>query len=202
MKRFVALAAVVALVAAACGGSEDEAAGEGVASLAGSSSTTTSTTPVDTEQALLQFTACMREHGIDLQDPTVDADGNVILPRPVPPEGGFTEEYRQKAVAARDACVQYLEGLSLGFERLQDPEFQDRILEFAQCMRDNGYDMPDPDFSALGSRPGPGGGIFERGAIDPSDPDFQTALESCQDILAGFTRVPGRIGPGTTTTTP
>lgn len=199
MKRWVVLVAVVAMVVAACGGSEDEKAGEGVASLA-AASTSTTTTPVDTEQALLQFTACMREHGIDLEDPTVDADGNVILPRPIPPEGGFTEEYRQKAIAARDACVQYLEGVSLGFERLQDPEFQDRILEFAGCMRDHGYDMPDPDFSALGSRPGPGGGLFEPGAIDPSDPDFQTALEACQDILAGFGRVPGRAAPGGGTT--
>ncbi len=202
MKRIIAVVAALALVAAACGGSDEDTVGEGVASLAGTSSTTTTTTPVDTEQALLQFTACMRDHGIDMEDPTVDADGNVVLPRPIPPEGGFTEDYRQKAVAARDACVQYLEGVSLGFERLQDPEFQDRILEFAQCMRDHGYDMPDPDFSKLGSRRGPGGGIFEPGAIDPSDPDFQTALEACQDILAGFTRVPGRRVPGTGTTTP
>jgi hypothetical protein len=47
-------------------------------------------------------------------------------------------------------------------------------------MRDEGIDMPDPDFSG-------GGGLFRMGGpgsgIDPDDPDFRAAQETCQPIL-------------------
>ncbi|MEN8114577.1 MAG: hypothetical protein ABFS21_09335 [Actinomycetota bacterium] len=33
----------------------------------------------DTEEAMLAFTQCLRDQGIDIDDPTVDADGNVRL---------------------------------------------------------------------------------------------------------------------------
>ena len=70
-----------ALVATACGGAEDDVA-VGVASL--SDQATSSTALADgemssDEQALLAFTRCMREQGVDLPDPTVDADGNVFV---------------------------------------------------------------------------------------------------------------------------
>ena len=57
-------------------------------------------------------------------------------------------------------------------------------------MRDNGFDMPDPDFSrfALPGEDGPGAGPF--GDLDPEDPAFEQAFQSCEDSLPGFT------GPG------
>ncbi len=52
---------------------------------------------------------------------------------------------------------------------------------FAACMRDNGFDMPDPDFSGLALR---GDGPF--GEVDLEDPAFESALEQCDDILANI----------------
>ena len=76
-KRFVFLFLVLALVAAACGG---DGSSEGVASLEGVtaddpvSATEESPTGVDVEEAMLAFAQCMRDQGLDIEDPTVDAD--------------------------------------------------------------------------------------------------------------------------------
>jgi hypothetical protein len=192
MKRLLPLVAVIALVAAACGGDDTNA---GVASLditdadAASVSEAEASAEVDQEAALLEFAACMRDNGVAMEDPTVDADGNVRLNfrgNAGPGEEGFDRETVQ---AAREACAEYREVLSFGFEDRDSTEFEDQILEFAACMRDNGVDMPDPDFSSFG--PGGEGGEGEGprgpfGEIDPEDPAFQAGLEACQDILAGF----------------
>ena len=57
-------------------------------------------------------------------------------------------------------------------------------------MRQNGIDMPDPDFS---TGPGGGGGLFRNG--DRSDPKFQAADEECR---SAFQNLPGPFGGGTT----
>ena len=89
-------------------------------------------------------------------------------------------------------CPETIEGASLGRrgDDFDATAFQDTLLEFAACMRDNGYDMPDPDFSNSGGGPGTGGG-GPFGEVDRSDPDFIAAEEACGDIMAGFR------GPGT-----
>ena len=201
MKRLAVLLAVLALVAAACGGGEDTSSG--VASLEGEGSTNVSDSAagpeasaedVDPEEAMLALTQCLRDEGIDIDDPTVDADGNVLLGRPSFEEGGPPEGFRE----AMNACQSEIEGVTLGGNRPDLTEIQDELLEFATCMRDNGYDMPDPDLSGF-TQPGqggPGGGDGVFGPIDPDDPAFATALESCEDILAGFGRAPGGGRPG------
>ncbi|MEE8456868.1 MAG: hypothetical protein V3S28_02360, partial [Acidimicrobiia bacterium] len=74
---------------------------------------------------------------------------------------------------------------------------QDNFLEFAVCMRENGYDMPDPDFSNFG-QPGQGGGqgrgqLFG-GDLDRNDPAFQSAFAACEDIFSDAFRIPGQGG--------
>ena len=196
MKRIVLLIAVLALVATACGGAAG--ADDGVASL---DDTTALDSPASSvaaaeptrEEALLAFTACLRDQGVDVNDPTVDAAGNLRLERPNNAQGDADFD-RDAFRAAREACVEHLEGVTLGFRDEDSTEIEDQLLEFAECVRENGYDMPDPDFSALGAGGGPGGGPF--GQLDREDPAFQAAAEACSDILSGF---PGRGaggGPG------
>ncbi len=187
MLRFAGVVFAVALLAAACSGSDDTDAG--VASLdaptANVDAAAGTDDVVDEEQAFLDFSACMREQGLDFGDPTVDADGNVRLDPPARVEGEFDRDAMQ---AAFEVCGDSLGGITRGFRDADLTELEDQFLEYSVCMRDNGFDMPDPDFSSIGEPGGgPGGGIF--GGIDPDDPDFQTAQEACQDILAGF-------GPG------
>jgi hypothetical protein len=197
MKRMLLLPAVLALVATACGGSAG--ADDGVASLEDSATPdaapATTVAPVSQEEALLAFTACLRQQGFDVPDPTMDAAGNLQLERPaaVQQDPDFD---RDAFRTARQACDEHLEGVALGFRGEDRTETEDQLLEFASCIRDNGYDMPDPDFG--NSAPGQGGGPFS--GIDRSDPAFQAAAESCSDLLPGVGRGlpggPGGGGPG------
>ena len=140
------------------------------------------------EEQLLAFAECMRENGVDFPDPVVEADGTVTFG--FRPGGGFAalrEIGRDPDLpAAREACQGLVEGLAFGpgpggFDMI---ELQDRLLEFAQCMRDNGIDIGDPDLSRFapgaddGGQPG---GPF--GVIDTDDPDFAPAFEICQQQL-------------------
>jgi len=87
--------AALALVMAACGGGDDT---QGVASLQDPDSTTTTTTggagdegdgsAVDSEQALLEFAECMREHGIDMEDPSISGEGGGFIRIGPPPGAG------------------------------------------------------------------------------------------------------------------
>lgn len=197
--RIVTLLVAGTVALTACG----DGTGEGVASLedtAGSDTVfaaDTTTEGVDLERALLDFAACLRDHGIDAADPTVDADGNVEfgrIGRTANPGDVDPETLR----AAREDCQEHVEGVTLGFRDRDDTEQQDRLLEYAVCMRENGYPMDDPDLSGFGPpgdedpEPGERNGPF--GAVDFDDPEFQSAQEACADILGGFGPGGGRFG--------
>ena len=178
----------VAAPAAGCGGGGSAA---GVATLEGESTTTVTAVPAgavdeNLEEALLAFTACMREEGIDLPDPELDAAGNLKLVSfmatagAAAAEAGGTEALREAATA----CRSHLVGVALRFASVDRTEMQDRLLAYAGCMREHGYDLPDPDFSGGGPGmrgPFPGLGL---GVLD--DPAFQEANESCQGVFAGL----------------
>ena len=161
MKRMLLLPAVLAIVAAACGGSAG--ADEGVASLDDSvaldAAPATTAAAVSQEDALLAFTACLREQGFDVPDPTMDAAGNLQLERPAGAQQDPDFD-RDAFRTARQACIEHLEGVALGFRGEDRTETEDQLLEFAACIRDNGFDMPDPDFSSATPGQGGGGGPF------------------------------------------
>ena len=201
MKRTIVIAAVLAfgLLTASCAGSDS---GSDVASLEEPSETQgaeapgedTAEEPPTDEEAILAFAACLRDEGIDVDDPTVDADGNLRPPRP----RDIGQEDREVVRSAMDTCSEHLENVAFGLDAVDRSEREDQLFEYAACMRENGYDMPDPDFSAFGQpgegagTGGGGGGPF--GEIDRDDPTFQVAQEACADIFGGD-RVPGG-GPG------
>lgn len=187
MKRSILLlGACFAFVAGACGGAD---VADDVASLAVQSEPLelAQAEPVDTEEALLAFTACMRENGVEMPDPEVDSEGNVSLGfRQAAQTGGLS---RQALQAGFEACGDLIEGVAQQFARPDLTEVEDQLLAFAQCMRDQGVDMDDPDLNAA---PG-GGGPF--GGIDREDPDFQAAAGECEDFLPNV-GVGGRGGAG------
>ena len=157
MNRFIPLLLVLTLVGAAC---STTAASE-VASL---DDTTVSdvdadsetTEEVDTEAVLLELAQCMRDNGLpDYEDPTVDENGNPQIFRPGGQDG--EEIDRETMRAAMESCSEFLEQIQLGFDRPDESERQDQLLAMVECLRDEGFDVDDPDFSAGG--PG-GGGIL------------------------------------------
>ena len=78
---------------------------------------------------LLKMAKCMRDKGIDVSDP--DANGNVQSPttRP-PPRPPRSREQMSPAP---------------GTEDLAKPETQQDLVKAAECLRKEGYDVPDPE---------------------------------------------------------
>ena len=136
----------------------------------------------------------MRDNGVDMEDPTVDSEGNVVPGRPTnlgePGEAGPDSELRQSMEAAFDACGDLIGGTSFGFNQVDQTELQDQLIELAACLRDQGLEVADPDLSQLGpgnrgqnGAPGEGGGPF---GIDFQDPEIQAALDVCEEFLPNF----------------
>ncbi len=174
MSKLLAVVAALALVATACG---DSGSGGGeVASLDNSGTLS----PANTEDQLLDFAQCMRDQGVALPDPTVDAEGN---PQLAPPDD-FDPGDLSELLAAAEQCEEFLEGVTLGFEDFDLTAATDTLLVFAECMRSNGFDLPDPDFSLIDPQSGsiPTAGPF--GDIDLQDPDFLAGFSVCGDLIA------------------
>jgi hypothetical protein len=159
---------VLALALAGCGGAAAD--GDGVATASGASAVpaaTGSPGAADPDQAR-KYAECMRENGVpNFPDP--GPDGRFDLK-----DFNAGNLDREKIRQAREACRDLAPN---GGERPElNPAQQEQLRQWAQCMRDNGVDVPDPD---------PNGGAFlglgGAGALDPDDPAFQKAMEACQD---------------------
>jgi hypothetical protein len=159
------LALALGLAVGACGGGGDK--NNGVASLDGGTATPT-TSPggsSDPQQAALAYARCLRQHGIDLPDPTFDAQGRMAqqLPRGVGPDD-------PKFKAADQACQQYAPG---GEPEKVDPQTQQQMLAYARCMRQHGINIADP-------KPGEGINVDASHGANPEDPKFKAADQACQ----------------------
>jgi hypothetical protein len=160
----------VALAVAACGGGGKA---NGVASLAGATQTTSASnansgkgSTQDKRQAALNFARCMRQHGINMPDPQITAEG---IGQQLPSKA---EEHSPKFQAAEQACRQYLPGGG----RSTPPSAQERqrALAFARCMRQHGINMPDPQITAEG---------IGQEWPDPAErdtPKFRAAQQACE----------------------
>ncbi|GIG22803.1 hypothetical protein Cch01nite_35270 [Cellulomonas chitinilytica] len=170
-----ALGAVgVVLAAAACTADTPSSALPGATGDADPGSTPSASASLDPEDAMLQWARCMREQGVDVPDPV---DGKVTV------DGkGLSPEQMQ---AAEDACATWQEmaepqddGRELSEEQKQ------AFLDQAQCMRDRGWDVSDPEFD--------GGRVTQHhhrspdgaatpGEPKPGDPQFEQDLLECAD---------------------
>lgn len=150
-----ATVAVLALTLAACG---DEPSGN--------ASESDSASAQDREDAMLEFARCMREHGVDMPDP--EPDGGMVI------QGEPGDE--EVIEAAQEACQEHLEDtLPEGVGPDIPAEQKEALLAAAQCMRDRGWDVPDPQFD--------GGRVTQRmeadAGLDPEDPAFQQDQQEC-----------------------
>jgi hypothetical protein len=87
--------------------------------------------PLDDEAWVMVFGQCMREEGVELQDPVVDADGNVQQSDVI---GGATLT-REAWAAPYDVCGHYIEGISFGTEREDISTQLDTYVALAGCLR-------------------------------------------------------------------
>ncbi|MFI6318620.1 hypothetical protein ACIBG8_13920 [Nonomuraea sp. NPDC050556] len=135
--RLLLITAPLALALTACGGGQPTTAG--VASADGgttaakpSASSSASGGPTDQREAQLKFAQCMREHGVDMKDP--EPGGGIRI------EAKGDQNVTEKAMKA---CQPLMDNV-VGERVKQDPGAQDKVLKYAQCMRENGIAMEDP----------------------------------------------------------
>jgi hypothetical protein len=117
---------------------------------------------------MLKYAQCMREHGVDMPDPQFEG-GGVMMKLP---EG--TD--KAKLDAANQQCKQFMP--NGGQPMKADPQMQEKMRKFAQCMRENGLpEFPDP---------GEDGGIRIEGgmggALDPNGEAFKKAQAACEQF--------------------
>ena len=162
-RAFGAAAAVGVLILSACNPTQ----GDGVASAGGRASPTTQRTeqePLDEEAQALAFAECMRDNGVDMPDPEPGQEGLFGAFH-----GAEAERDRETIEQALAACEDLLP------ERAHGPDHgldEAATLELAECLRDQGLDVPDS--------------VFEGGALHGEDEDeVRAAMEVCRDELAG-----------------
>ena len=162
-KHWAALAAAITIgsLAACGGGGNGNGNGAEVASIDdtspdattdGTTDGTTAEAPTDPEEAMLAFTECMRDHGVDMPDPQMAKPatggakpGNAVIAV----EGDPNDPTFQQANEACEPLMANMRNdLADDPERLAEMKAQ--MLEFAQCMRDHGIDMADPTFDDKG----------------------------------------------------
>jgi hypothetical protein len=171
VRRVLAAIAVTLLLglSSTCGtGSGDDDSALPDAAGASSSPSGDEEADLDPEDAMLKFAQCMREHGVDMPDPTpgggVQVDGR-----------GLSQDEME---AAQSACQKWMDMAEPedGGQELSEEEKQS-FLDMAACMRERGYNFPDPTFD--------GGRVTqktEKGDGDlpgPDDPAFKKDMDEC-----------------------
>jgi hypothetical protein len=124
--------------------------------------------------AALAFAQCMRENGIDMPDPQIDGDQVINrLDDEVDPESDAFQRAQETCSPLMEGAVQDRMGDLSPEER---ERMQQQLLDLAACVREKGFDMPDPTVD--------GGGIrIQRGPAgpDPDEPGFDEAIEQCRE---------------------
>lgn len=115
----------------------------------------------------VKYAQCMRNHGVAMSDP---GPNGFNMPTGIP---------QNTVDKAQQACKQY--GSGIGSAQLangpggasapnpNDPKRQAILLQFASCMRDNGFKMPDPGSGSI--------------SVNGDDPAYAKAQKACQPIL-------------------
>ena len=183
----IAAAALAALLLAACGGGADSSSGDSdqeVASLGTGtaaptgSDVTASSAPIDPEEAQLAFAECMREHGIEMPDPGAGGGIDIVA----------TPETEDEMNAAMEECQPLLENArgAMEIDPEQEAELREQMLEFTECMREQGIDMPDPVFDDEGGFSVRAEAGERVGSSPRDDEDFQAAAEECGGAGGGM----------------
>ena len=139
------------------------------------------------EDVVTDFTKCMRNEGFDIPDPELNADGTINLEKP---KEGFDRDpkfdlQKQRSKNALDGCLLILADATFaGKSDKEDPiETQDNMLAFAQCLRDQGLNVPDPDFS--GDARAKMKPLVQNLAGSASQSRIDAAVDLCSDFVWG-----------------
>ncbi|MFA1551669.1 hypothetical protein [Actinomadura chokoriensis] len=126
-------------------------------------------TKASDQKKMREFAQCMRDNGVDMEDPT---DGKInIRVSGKPGEGG--PGMGNKVDAAQKKCAHLMP--NGGKPEKPDPEQIAKMRALSKCMRDQGItEFPDPE---------PDGRMLLRAkkgsGLDPESPKFKAAQRAC-----------------------
>ncbi|HEY8545206.1 MAG TPA: hypothetical protein VIL36_09165 [Acidimicrobiales bacterium] len=147
------------------------------------------------QDAMLEYAQCMRDHGVDMPDPQFDDGGPGVQ------IGGRFDEgdgpSRDEMEAADEACSPIMDDVRPDIQLTpeEQAELQDEMVAVSECMRDKGWNMPDPEVGENGEvrvRVEPGDETGGRAPTPENQEEHQDDLEACHEEL-GIER--GGAGP-------
>lgn len=147
----------------------------------------------DREEALLAFARCMRENGVEMDDPSASGGGRLFL-RGGPDGGDGLDRFSEEFLAAQAACGDILAASRPELDPEAEQELIEQQLALARCLRDGGYpEYPDPVIGGDGRMQRGGGQAAGDLGIDRRSPEFQAAMDACRTEvgLDGFRRGDG-----------
>lgn len=149
----------------------------------------------DRDEAMLAYAQCMRDNGIEVDDPVIGSDGRGRIFGGGPGTDGPAFDFgSEDFLSASEACAPILEAARPEIDPEAEQERLEQQLQLAQCIRDNGYpEYPDPAIGTGGRLERAGFGEMDDIGIDFRSEEFRQILDSCRDEL-GFEQ-PG-FGPG------
>ena len=154
----------------------------------------------DQSDALLAFAECMRENGIDMDDPQAGGTGLRAFFGAGPGADGDGIDRRSEAFrSAQQACDMYLEASRPELDPEAEQERLETQLALAACIRENGFEQyPDPAVDANGRLQRAGGREFQDIGIDRRSEEFQAVIATCRDEtgIEGGPGLGGGFGPG------
>jgi hypothetical protein len=153
--KVVPVAAVV-LMLTVCGQGKKDPGVASIQSKGPSSASSVSDVPSDSHQRALAFAKCMRDNGVDMQDPPAGVPGAANA---MPAVKGDPND--PKTAKAFTTCQKYLPGGGTGDD---DADAKKRDLAFRKCLREHGMDVTDDQ------------GL----TIDMSNPKMKQAVEACK----------------------
>jgi len=171
-----AAVAALAVLAASCSVSH-QAQGQRVASVSGGPAGASAQRPpslADSDQAMLDYTRCMRAHGVQMRDPFHRPGHNGVsielptMTAPVRAANQICQPILQPLIDAKQAGASQQAGANLP-----------ALISYARCMRQHAVSMPDP---------GPDGAlnlghVAGMSVVSRYDPRFRSADAACRHLL-------------------
>jgi len=100
---------------------------------------------IDAEEKMFEFTQCLRDQGVEVEEPTVNAAGNIQKP-----EFADGMDYSREDVKdAWNTCEYIIEGITFGRESRDLSDKADYFVELVICLNEAGFDLDEPTATTL-----------------------------------------------------
>jgi hypothetical protein len=170
-----AISLIAMMILAGCGGSSSSSDSSEASSGSTSGTAESGAAPGGFQISSEQET-CLKEAGVELPSggppeggaPPQGFEGGQ------PPEGGQPGGEMQEAI---EKCgIEIPQGGPGGANPPNSAEYKSTVRAYAACVRENGYELPEPNLSGNGP-------VFKPSEVDQSNPKFAAASKKCQSKL-------------------